>query len=71
MKKLFYVKDVLKYVKKRPVVGIKSYMPLRWSYIRNWKLFLRRPKDAFFFVLMKIIESTGGVVGVVSSVISR
>lgn len=71
MKKLFYGKDVLKYVKKRPVVGIKSYMPLRWSYIRNWELFLRRPKDAFFFVLMKIIESTGGVVGVVSSVISR
>lgn len=70
-KKFRYGKDVLKYVSKRPRVGIYSYSPFRMSYLRNWKIFLSRPIDSFFFVVMKIIESVGGVTGVIYSIIVK
>ena len=66
-----YGKDVLKYVSKRPVVGVASYSPLRVSFLKNWQLFVRRPKDTFFFVIMKGIEVSGGLAGVISYVINK
>jgi glycosyltransferase involved in cell wall biosynthesis len=70
-KKFRYGKDVLKYVSKRPRVGIYSYSPLRMSYLRNWKMFLSRPIDSFFFIIMKVIESSGGLMGIAYSLIIR
>lgn len=70
-KKYMYGKDVLKYVSKRPVVGVASYSPLRLSYIKNWKLFVSRPKDTFFFVIMKIIEVGGGLMGMMNYIVSK
>ncbi len=69
LKKFFYGKDVLRYVRKRPVIGIRSYMPVRASYFRNWRLFLSRPSDSLYFVMMKVIESLGGLTGVVTSLV--
>ena len=66
-KKYRYGKDVLKYVSKRPKIGIYSYFPIRMSYIRNWRLFVSRPFDTFVFVIMKVIESFGGVTGIIYS----
>lgn len=70
-KKVMYGKDVMKYVSKRPKVGLYSYFPIRPSYFRNWKLFVKRPLDSLAFVVMKTIESSGGVVGVISSLKER
>lgn len=70
-KKLMYGKDVLKYVSKRPKVGIYSYFPIRPSYFRNWKLFINRPLDTFFFTIMKTVESVAGIIGVLYSLIDR
>ncbi|MCL5434767.1 MAG: glycosyltransferase [Patescibacteria group bacterium] len=66
-KKFMYGKDVLKYVSKRPAVGIASYSPIRTSYLKNWKLFVKRPVDSFFFFIMKTIEVSGGVLGLTYS----
>ncbi len=70
-KKYMYGKDILKYVSKRPVVGVVSYSPLRLSYLKNWKLFLSRPKDFFYFILMKIIEVSGGIMGMLDYLINK
>lgn len=70
-KKYRYGKDVLKYVSKRPKIGIYSYFPIRMSYIRNWRLFVSRPFDVFVFVIMKAIESFGGVTGIIYSLIIK
>ncbi len=70
-KKYIYGKDVLKYVKKRPRVGVYSYFPIRVSYFKNWRLFVSRPFDAFVFVIMKAVESFGGVVGIIHSLIIK
>lgn len=70
-KKVMYGKDLLKYIRKRPVVGVQSYMPIRMSFLRNWRLFLSRPFNAFFFFIMKTVESLGGIYGVLLSLISK
>lgn len=70
-KKYIYGKDVLKYVKKRPRIGVYSYFPIRMSYFRNWRLFVSRPFDTGVFVIMKAIESFGGVTGILYSIIKK
>lgn len=70
-KKYMYGKDVLKYVSKRPAVGIASYSPIRLSFIKNWKLFATRPRDTFMFVIMKSIEISGGIIGVTHAVLNK
>lgn len=70
-KKVMYGQDVFKYVSKRPAVGIKSYSPLRVSYLKNWKLFAERPVDAVAFIVMKSVEVTGGIVGVSKSIVLK
>lgn len=67
-KKVMYGKDVMKYVSKRPAVGIKSYFPIRSSYFKNWKLFAGRPIDTSAFIVMKSVEIAGGIVGIFESV---
>lgn len=66
-KKFFYGKDVTKYISKRPKIGILSYFPIRMSYIKNWKMFLSRPKDSMIFIFMKTIEVAGGMTGMLYS----
>lgn len=71
LKKYMYGKDVLKYVSKRPKVGMISYSPFRLSYLKNWKLFISRPSDSLYFLIMKTIESAGGIAGIINSLIKR
>ncbi len=70
-KKYMYGKDVVKYVSKRPVVGVASYSPIRLSYFKNWRMFVERPGDSCAFVVMKSVEVAGGLAGVVNSVINK
>ncbi len=70
-KKVMYGKDVLSYTKKRPRIGILSYSPIRSGFINNWRLFVQRPLDALVFIVMKTIENTGGIVGILLSLKDR
>ncbi len=70
-KKVMYGKDVLSYIKKRPRIGILSYSPIRSGFINNWRLFVQRPLDALVFIVMKTIENTGGIVGILLSLKDR
>ena len=68
MKKQFmYKREVLKYILKRPNIAIKSFSPIRISHFKNWRMFVSRPKDTFFFVIMKTAESIAGIAGIIYS----
>lgn len=70
-KKFMYGKDITKYVAKRPVTGIASYSPIRLSFLKNWKLFFNRPVDTGVFIVMKIIEISGGLSGLGASLLKN
>lgn len=70
MKKQFmYKREALKYIKKRPLISIISYFPIRKAHIIHYRMFLSRPKDTFFFVIMKTAESIAGISGMLYSLV--
>lgn len=70
-KRFMYGRDSLRYVTKRPKAGFLSYFPIQKCYIRNWKMFLKRPKDSFTFIIMRTAEYCAGFSGIVYSFINR
>lgn len=70
-KRFMYGRDTVKYIAKRPKAGTTSYFPIRKSYIKNWKLFVRRPKDAAAFMFMRTAEYAAGFSGIVYSVMKK
>lgn len=70
MKKQFmYKREAIKYIKKRPLVSIQSYFPIRKAHITNWRMFASRPQDTFFFIIMKTAESLAGLYGIIYSLV--
>lgn len=69
-KQFMYRRELLKYIYKRPK-SIKGYFPIRESHIKNWRVFVSRPKDTFLFILMKTAESVAGVLGILYSILKR
>ena len=70
-KRFMYGRDTFKYIQKRPKSGSQSYFPIRKAFLKNWKLFLARPKDTMFFVIMRSAEYIAGGSGVVYSLIRK
>ncbi|HVQ44190.1 MAG TPA: glycosyltransferase [Candidatus Saccharimonadia bacterium] len=68
-KRFMYGRDSARYISKRPAAGVKSYFPIRMAYLRNWKLFARRPVDAAAFMVMRLAEYSAGFVGILYSVL--
>jgi glycosyltransferase involved in cell wall biosynthesis len=66
-KRFMYGRDSAKYIAKRPAQGARSYFPLRKAYIRNWRLFVKRPVDSYHFVIMRTAEYGAGFAGIVYS----
>ncbi len=72
MKKRFmYGRDSARYISKRPKQGLISYFPIRPAYIRNWKLFMTRPKDTCSFIVMRSAEYIAGFSGIMYSLLKR
>ena len=72
MKKQFmYKQEILHYMKKRPIHGIKSYFPFRRSHIENFGIFFSRPKDTFFLFIMKSGEIIGSIAGIFYAIVKR
>jgi len=70
-KRFMYGKDVLKYLKKRKGTAATSYLPLRRSFIKNWRLFAHEPLCGSGVVLMRIVEYFSGFLGIVASALER
>lgn len=70
-KQFRYKREILKYIQRRPLIGIKSYIPLRKSHITNWRMFISRPEDTILFAIMKTVESIAGVAGILYSLVVR
>lgn len=69
-KQFMYRRELLKYICKRPK-SIRGYFPIRRSHIKNWRVFVSRPKDTFLFILMKSAESVAGVLGILYSILKH
>lgn len=70
-KKIMYGKDVLTYLRKRPLIGVLSYSPIRIGFFKNWKLFFKNPVETVAFVILKIVENVGGFIGILISLRDR
>lgn len=70
-KRFMYGKDSVRYLNKRPIEGAKSYTPFRKAYFRNWKLFLQRPIDTLFFIVMRTTEYIAGASGIIYSMLKK
>lgn len=66
-KRFMYGRDSVRYLLKRPSSGARSYSPIRMGYLKNWKMFVQRPKDAVAFVLMRTVEYAAGLSGILYS----
>lgn len=70
MKKQFmYKREALKFIHKRPLMGIISFFPIRKSHITKWTMFVSRPKDTLCFIIMKSCEFIAGTCGIVYSLV--
>lgn len=67
-KRFMYGRDAVKYIAKRPKEGMISYFPIRKAYVKSWRLFASRPKDTFFFIIMRGCEYIAGAMGVIYSI---
>lgn len=70
-KQFMYKREVLKYIQKRPLMGIVGYFPLRKAHFTHWRMFTSNPKDTFLFVIMMIVESVAALLGMIYSLIRR
>lgn len=70
-KRFMYGRDSARYISKRPKQGLISYFPIRVAYIRNWKLFIMRPKDTCNFIIMRNAEYFAGFLGIMYSLFKK
>ena len=70
-KQFMYKREVLKFIKKRPLMGIVGYFPLRKAHIINWRMFASNPKDTFLYVVMMTEESVAALLGILYSLLRR
>lgn len=70
-KQFMYKREVLKFFKKRPLMGIVGYFPIRKSHFTNWRMFTLKPKITFYFIIMMIVESIASLLGIFYSLLMR
>ena len=70
-KAYLYGRDVSKFVKKSPKGGFTYFFPIRMAYIRNWKLFLKKPHMGSGIIVIRLLEYTAGALGVISNFIRK
>lgn len=68
-KRYMYGREMTGYLKKRPGSWIASYNPVKPSYIKNWRHFVKNPLIMLSFLFMRIVEYTGGLMGFLHSLL--
>lgn len=64
-KRFMYGREMTNYLKKRPKSWFSSYNPLKPSYFRNWRLFLKDPIVSVCFIIMRTVEYVAGFLGII------
>lgn len=68
-KSYYYGKFMPSYLKKHPVRGSRQLFPVRPSYISNIKIFAREPIYLLGFVVYKLVQYSGGSLGLITGFI--
>ncbi|MBU4346027.1 MAG: glycosyltransferase [Candidatus Omnitrophica bacterium] len=68
-KSYYYGKFMPNYLKKHPLRGSRQLFPVRPSYICNIKIFAREPIYLLGFVVYKLIQYSGGSLGLITGFI--
>ncbi len=66
-KHFMYGREMFNYLKKRPKSWVSTYNPIKFSYFRNWKLFITHPVEAILFIIMRTSEYVAGLTGLIYS----
>lgn len=64
-KRFLYGKDTLIYLKKRKSTAFWQYFPIRRSFIKNWRLFIKQPVLGVGMIFMRLVEYTAGALGII------
>jgi len=70
-KSFFYGQEMVAYLKLYPSRGLKQANPLRFSYIRHWKEFIKNPILSLGFMLMLLVKYGAGMVGFSQELVMR
>lgn len=70
-KQFMYKREVLKYIKKRPLMGIIGYFPIRKAHFTKWRMFLSSPKETTLFIIIMTVESLAAILGIFYSLVRR
>ncbi len=70
-KRFMYGREMTNYLKKRPKSWFSSYNPIKASYFRNWRMFAKSPLVGLAFIFMRIVEYSGGILGMIYSRLSK
>ncbi|MBO3802046.1 MAG: glycosyltransferase family 2 protein [Candidatus Brockarchaeota archaeon] len=69
IKTLYYAITVRNYVKKHKGYALKQLMPIRLSFLRNYKLLLKNPLLFIGFLVFKYVQYTAAIMGTILSLL--
>lgn len=64
-KKYYYSIAFREYLKRYPNIAVKQFFPIKWAYLRHWKIFLKNPFLTGGVVLLRSAEVMAGFLGLV------
>jgi glycosyltransferase involved in cell wall biosynthesis len=67
-KHYYYGKTVKKFLNMNPKKGMRQISPIRLSFIRNWKSFIKYPSLTFGFVIYQFVKYISSGLGYISSI---
>lgn len=70
-KSYYYGRFMPSYLKKHPLRGARQLFPVRPSYICKIKVFLKEPIYLFGFIIYKIVQYSGGTLGLIAGLSQR
>lgn len=66
IKRYYYGKTLMNYIKKHPRRASIQFIPIRLNYIKRWKIFAKKPLYGCGMLMMKMIEYATTAVGMAS-----
>jgi glycosyltransferase involved in cell wall biosynthesis len=70
LKRYYYGKTLMKYIRKHPKNARIQFMPIRLNYIRNWRILAREPLYGCGVLFMKMLEYVVTAAAMVSMLLS-
>lgn len=67
IKRLYYGKKVMKYVKKHPLRASIQYCPIRLDFIKHWRILAQNPLYGCGMLIMKMIEYLTTIIAMISA----